>query len=86
MFAKSTVLIILTNTDSTVIPKADNYYFNVINWGSLNYSSDYVMYILIVAFKVFKVILSERYGSEILARKKNKLVLRSTILDFFVDL
>lgn len=67
-------------------PKADNYYFNVINWGSLNYSSDYVMYILIVAFKVFKVILSERYGSEILARKKNKLVLRSTILDFFVDL
>lgn len=77
---------ILTHTDSTVIPKADNYYFNVINWGSLRYSSDYVMYILIVAFKVFKVILSESHESEILAPKKNKLVLRSTILDFYLNL
>lgn len=43
------------------------------------------MYILTVEFKGFKVILSERYESEILAREKNKLVLRSTILEF-VDL
>lgn len=77
---------ILTKTDSTVIPKADNYCFNVINRGSLKYPSHYVMYIILtVAFKVFKIILSERYESEILPRKKNKLVLRSTILEF-VDL
>lgn len=62
-----------------MIPKADNYYFNVINRGLLKYHSDYVMYILTAAFKVFKAILSERYESEILARKKNKLILRSTI-------
>lgn len=34
----------LTNVDSTYVPKADNFYFNIINRGSLKYPSDYVLY------------------------------------------
>lgn len=72
----------LTNVDSTYVPKADNFYFNIINRGSLKYPSDYVLYILTIAFKVFNVIISDRYEAEFLSRNKNHVILRSTIIGF----
>lgn len=71
-----------TDVSSTVLPQNKNYYFNVINRGSLKYPSDFLMSIVTTAFKVFQVVLTDRYESKFLSVKGQKETLISTILEF----
>lgn len=62
-------------TSSNILPKSSNPYFNSIDRGGLKYPSDFVLNVLIVTFKTFNLLISERYESTYLNCKSQRDVL-----------
>jgi len=75
-------LLTLKDAVSNVMPQQDNYYFNVINRGSLKYPSDTLLEVIVVGFKVFKTLISERYEGDFLSVCNQRKALKTTITEF----
>ena len=70
---------VLLDKTSVLSSNALSYYFNVIDRGNLKYPSDIVINILVTGFKVFKVMIGERYENTFLNCKSQRNVLMSVI-------
>lgn len=75
---KDTLLLKESESSRFVLPK-DNCYFNVIDRGSLKYPTDFIVNVLVVAFKVFNLVISHRYESIFLRCRSQKNVLCNII-------
>ena len=70
---------VLLDKTSVLSSNALSYYFTVIDRGNLKYPSDIVINILATGFKVFKVMIGERYENTFLNCKSQRNVLMSVI-------
>lgn len=66
---------------SEILLRQTNLYFNVIDRGSLRYPSDFIINILVASFKVFNVVISERYESMFLRCTSQKYILTKLITE-----
>lgn len=69
------------NISSNAIPKESNHYFNVIDRGGLKYPSDRVINIILSGFKVFSVLIGDRYEQDFLNCNSHRSLFMNIVLN-----